>query len=1032
MCHLISIMKGSILSFSKRICAVAKLFFATVFLASFAASASASIVGEWKIAPEQGAVGVGPTYESMGWWTNSANDVDVRSCFFDDTYTFGADGTFTHEMGDSTWIEGWQGEGITDGCGTPVAPHVGGTASYSYDATPLAENGDAGALTITGVGAHIGIPKVVNGSELSDPSTAPGSIVYNVSELTDERLTLDIFVGGGWWRFKLVNTANYTPVVSEEVSVTFQVDMTGVDTSAGVSVIGGAIFGQAGQHMSDDDNDNIWTLTTNIPVNTEVLFKYRNTNAGTWDGQESVPAECGFTEWLDRKVTTVDSDITLDVVAFNSCTADAATAPSEFYVTFSVDMNGVDISAGNPTINGTFNNWCGDCNPLTDDDGDGIWTTTLLLPAGDIEYKFTLGAWADQETVPGECALDPNAENINRAISITDADVTADVTPYGGCPADEASSFDVTGDWRLAPEAGALGVGPGLGDIGWWSNNDADVLTRLCLFDDVLSFNADGSFTQDMQDATWLEGWQGAAEGCGTPVAPHDGSNAATYEYDAAAGTLTVTGDGAHIGLSKVHNTGEDGNSGGSITYIVTELTETSMTLDINYNTDNNGHWRFKLVTADSVAAPAAPIYGCTDTNATNYDANATSDDGSCDYPEPVNNDNDQIAGVWRMAPQALAMGVGPSQGATNWWSSTEADVETRACFFDDTFNLDADGSFSNNMGDETWLEGWQGAADGCGAPIAPHDGSNPATYIYDATAGTLTVTGDGAHIGLAKARNGGEDGVSGGSITYTVTELTETTMTLDIQVGGGWWRFELVNQDWVANPPVSVTFQVDMSSVDTHPEGVYLAGGGFGQAGHLMTDNGSDVWSVTLELSQDTTYLYKFRNQPSYETWEGFEDPAGLIEGGCNTGDYDDRFVEVADADITLPVVHYGYCAGDAPEPAGSWDFDSDGNADALTDGLLLLRYAFGLTGDALVASAIAETSPLTPEQVEANVAASTTSFADIDGNGTVDALTDGLLLLRYLFGLTGDALLASAVAEDATRTSAADIEAYILSLYP
>ena len=26
-----------------------------------------------------------------------------------------------------------------------------------------------------------------------------------------------------------------------------------------------------------------------------------------------------------------------------------------------------------------------------------------------------------------------------------------------------------------------------------------------------------------------------------------------------------------------------------------------------------------------------------------------------------------------------------------------------------------------------------------------------------------------------------------------------------------------------------------------------------------------------------------------------------------------------------------------------------------------------------------------------------------DIDGNGAVDALTDGLLVLRYLFGLTG-----------------------------
>jgi hypothetical protein len=68
----------------------------------------------------------------------------------------------------------------------------------------------------------------------------------------------------------------------------------------------------------------------------------------------------------------------------------------------------------------------------------------------------------------------------------------------------------------------------------------------------------------------------------------------------------------------------------------------------------------------------------------------------------------------------------------------------------------------------------------------------------------------------------------------------------------------------------------------------------------------------------------------------------------------------------------------------------------------------------------------------VEANVAASTTSFADIDGNGNVDALTDGLMLLRYLFGLSGASLIDSAVATGATRSTAADIEAYIQSLVP
>ena len=57
---------------------------------------------------------------------------------------------------------------------------------------------------------------------------------------------------------------------------------------------------------------------------------------------------------------------------------------------------------------------------------------------------------------------------------------------------------------------------------------------------------------------------------------------------------------------------------------------------------------------------------------------------------------------------------------------------------------------------------------------------------------------------------------------------------------------------------------------------------------------------------------------------------------------------------------------------------------------------------------------------------------IADIDSNGTVDALTDGLMLLRYLFGLTGNSLIEGSVANNATRTDAVDIEAYIQSKMP
>jgi len=55
-----------------------------------------------------------------------------------------------------------------------------------------------------------------------------------------------------------------------------------------------------------------------------------------------------------------------------------------------------------------------------------------------------------------------------------------------------------------------------------------------------------------------------------------------------------------------------------------------------------------------------------------------------------------------------------------------------------------------------------------------------------------------------------------------------------------------------------------------------------------------------------------------------------------------------------------------------------------------------------------------------------------DVDDNGDVDALTDGLLILRYMFGYGGDALINGAIAEGATRTSSAEIEAYLEALIP
>ncbi|MEO8004701.1 MAG: hypothetical protein ABI771_07330 [Betaproteobacteria bacterium] len=119
----------------------------------------------------------------------------------------------------------------------------------------------------------------------------------------------------------------------------------------------------------------------------------------------------------------------------------------------------------------------------------------------------------------------------------------------------------------------------------------------------------------------------------------------------------------------------------------------------------------------------------------------------------------------------------------------------------------------------------------------------------------------------------------------------------------------------------------------------------------------------------------------------------------------------------------------------AGSLDVDASITAsqyDALTDGLLIIRYLFGLTGTSLTTGALGGTATRTGQTAILGYLDGIRSSIDIDGNGSSDALTDGLLLLRYMFGLRGNALIANAVDPLGTRTTAVDIEAYIQSLMP
>lgn len=315
----------------------------------------------------------------------------------------------------------------------------------------------------------------------------------------------------------------------------------------------------------------------------------------------------------------------------------------------------------------------------------------------------------------------------------------------------------LVGTWVLAPEAGALGVGPSVGDIGWWSCDAVCVADRACQYDDEFVFGADGSFTNNLGSETWIEGWQGGSDACGTPVAPYDGNAVATYVHNQAAGTVTISGTGAYIGLPKANNQGELPNVAvpESITYDVTFIDDN--TINVVIEAGAGVFWQYKLVRSGATSP---------------------------------------VVGTWVLAPEAGALAVGPALGDTSWWSCDAACVGDRACQYDDQFVFGSDGSFTNVLGADTWVEGWQGGSDACGTPVAPYDGTASATYTYNESAGTITINGTGAYIGLPKANNEGElpNVAVPSTITYNVSLENSTTMNVHIESGAGvFWQYKLV-----------------------------------------------------------------------------------------------------------------------------------------------------------------------------------------------------------------------------------------------
>jgi len=214
-------------------------------------------------------------------------------------------------------------------------------------------------------------------------------------------------------------------------NVTFRVDMNNMN-GFNTPELNGTFNNWCGNcaQMSDANGDGVWEITVQLDGG-YYEYKFSHDN---WTGQEMLIAgtNCTVTNGqFTNRFLNLNSDITLPIVCWQSCLS-CAEVPSSHSVTFQVDMNYTQ-GFNTPELNGTFNNWCGNCAQMNDDNNDGVWEITIQLFAGIYEYKYSYDNWggAEQLEAGSSCTI-TNGQFTNRYLDVQE-DMVIDAVCFEEC-----------------------------------------------------------------------------------------------------------------------------------------------------------------------------------------------------------------------------------------------------------------------------------------------------------------------------------------------------------------------------------------------------------------------------------------------------------------------------------------------------------------------------------------------------------------------------------------------------------------------
>ena len=285
-----------------------------------------------------------------------------------------------------------------------------------------------------------------------------------------------------------------------------------------------------------------------------------------------------------------------------------------YNVDFEVDMNEYGAAFGFVNVSATWNEFCGDCNQLTDDDMDGIYTGTIPVPTGFHQYLFTLDNFAVAEALtPGTSCTVTIGGFTNRSLTVGTSAVVTDQVCWESCNACVGGGIpgcnDVTAN-NYDPAATA---------------NDGSCLYNVTFSVDMSDYTGPAFTTMELNGN--FNGWCGNCApmtdlGNGIwelTVELQDGTYEYKFTFDNFAGQEEFTaGDICTVS-----------NFGFTNRYI--QVTGNQSTPVYCYN-------------SCSECPGEGDVPGCTDANANNYDPAANLDDGSCLYNVSLSVDMSQYA----------------------------------------------------------------------------------------------------------------------------------------------------------------------------------------------------------------------------------------------------------------------------------------------------------------------------------------------------------------------------------------------------